>query len=560
MYKVLIHNGAQTIDLSAGKGLISGSIIEGVNEFSSFNFSLLPNSPGYDYIKPLLTKVEILDGNTQIYYGRVLTETPQMNTAGLCQKTVVCEDRMAYLCDSMQPYSTERQYSGDESRNGLQEFIDYLLDNHNSQVEDYKKIYRGEVTVITHESSEGVYKGLNYESTWEAFKEKIIDVFGGEARIRETDGKLYLDYKERLGTVRSTAVEVRKNMLSAQHTLNPENVISRLIPLGAKLTELVTDENGNVTKKETEERLTIASVNDGKIYLESNLALELYGILYKKVIYDDIHDEQILKNRAEKYLTEQNRALATYTANTLDLTYIGEATDHFNLFDWYPIVNKYIGINDTLEVIRKQIDIFKPYNPTLTFGEKSKSLSDIISSEILNTSHLSENISKAESAIFNGVNDVYSYVNTAASKAEANANQLFLELQNETVTKSQYDEFSEIIRNILQMDADGTTMIFQTIQNEITKIDNEQNSNYQNILKYIRFEDGNIILGERDNPIILTLENDKVSFKQNGYEVAYITNNKLYVTDGEFNNSLRVRNFVWRGRNNGNLSLMKAGD
>ena len=110
------------------------------------------------------------------------------------------------------------------------------------------------------------------------------------------------------------------------------------------------------------------------------------------------------------------------------------------------------------------------------------------------------------------------------------------------------------------MDADGTTMIFQTIQNEIKKIDNEQTSNYQNILKYIRFEDGNIILGERDNPIILTLENDKVSFKQNGYEVAYITNNKLYVTDGEFNNSLRVRNFVWKGRNNGNLSLIKAGD
>ena len=76
---------------------------------------------------------------------------------------IVCEGQMAYLCDSIQPYTAERQYSGDDTKNGLQEFIDLLLANHNAQVEDYKKIYRGEVTVTTYDSSEGVYKGLNYE-------------------------------------------------------------------------------------------------------------------------------------------------------------------------------------------------------------------------------------------------------------------------------------------------------------------------------------------------------------------------------------------------------------
>ena len=76
--------------------------------------------------------------------------------------------------------------------------------------------------------------------------------------------------------------------------------------------------------------------------------------------------------------------------------------------------------------------------------------------------------------------------------------------------------------------------------------------------KYIRFEDGNIILGEQGNELQLTITNDKITFTQNGGEVAYFSNNKLFVTNGEFLNQLTLGKYAFLPRGNGNLSFMKV--
>ena len=47
----------------------------------------------------------------------------------------------------------------------------------------------------------------------------------------------------------------------------------------------------------------------------------------------------------------------------------------------------------------------------------------------------------------------------------------------------------------------------------------------------IRFVDGNIILGEDGNQITLKIQNDRISFLENGVEVAYFANRKLYVNE-----------------------------
>lgn len=558
MYQVLIYDGGQTID--AGDGLIAGTIVEAVNEFASFTFTLLPASSAYNYIHPMQTLVEVLNEGTRVYYGRVLTETPKMAQSGLIQKDIVCESQMAYLCDSIQPYTPERQYDGDANRNGLQEFIDVLLANHNAQVEAYKQIQRGNVTVTTYESSEGVYKGLNYETTWDAIKNKLLNVFGGEIRVRETSGVLYLDYAESLGTTHSSSIELRKNMLTAEHTLNPSAVVSRLIPLGAKLTVDTYDDDGNLIQQETEERLTINEVNSDLNYLESAAALALYGIQYQTMTWDDVHDPLILKNRGLEYLTIQNKALMTYSINALDLSWIGEAVDALNLYDKYPVRNDAIGISDTLEIVRKSTNIFQPWNPSLTFGDKSISLSAIVTGNINQIAVDAAIENKAETTLTNGINNIYTFINTTATSLEQNTNSLIATVEENTVSKSLYDEFSETVRNILQMDADGTTMIFQTIQEQISAVDDAQSSNYAEILKYIRFENGTITLGEMDNPITLTLDNDMLAFQQNGTTVAYLSNNRFYVTDGEFETSLRIGKFQFVPRNNGNLSFMKVGD
>ncbi|WP_333671953.1 hypothetical protein, partial [Holdemanella porci] len=60
------------------------------------------------------------------------------------------------------------------------------------------------------------------------------------------------------------------------------------------------------------------------------------------------------------------------------------------------------------------------------------------------------------------------------------------------------------------------------------------------------------------NPIQLIEKNDRLSFVQGGAEVAYFSNNKLYVNDGQFNSTLRIGNFEFSPRPNGSLDFKKV--
>jgi len=80
---------------------------------------------------------------------------------------------------------------------------------------------------------------------------------------------------------------------------------------------------------------------------------------------------------------------------------------------------------------------------------------------------------------------------------------------------------------------------------------------FEEIRKYIRFVDGKILLGEVGNELELEIANDRISFLQDGAEVAYFSNRKLYVTDTQIMHSLQLGNFAFMPRDNGNLSFKK---
>lgn len=58
--------------------------------------------------------------------------------------------------------------------------------------------------------------------------------------------------------------------------------------------------------------------------------------------------------------------------------------------------------------------------------------------------------------------------------------------------------------------------------------------------------DGNLLIGKAGNPIVLRQTNDRISFLSNGQEVAYFSNNKLYVTEAEVLNRLIIGGYQWR--------------
>ena len=107
--------------------------------------------------------------------------------------------------------------------------------------------------------------------------------------------------------------------------------------------------------------------------------------------------------------------------------------------------------------------------------------------------------------------------------------------------------------------ADSFEFLFTELRTHVDANDADARAQFTEFKKYIRFENGNIILGESGNEITLRLENDRIAFLDDGAEVAFFADKQLTVKDASFLNSMRIGSFAFIPRDNGNLSLVKVG-
>lgn len=357
--------------------LADAKISREVNKADSFTATMYAKNPGFYALKPFATKITVVNirtGETQ-FEGRVINIAPEMDSDGTVTKVITCEGLLGYLNDSLQNFVEEKHY------NTLTEFVNTLLNLHNSKVEDYKKIYAGNITLQTFETSRGVTKQIDRANTWENLQKKLLDSFDGEMRVRRgNDGKLYLDYAVSLGETRSTRIQLGYNMQDASREVDFNSAVTRLYVYGAKLTETVEDENGQEVEQETEERLTIASVNNGKEYLDDAVGIEEYGIIEGYVEFDDVTQVQNLLTKGQQYLGQLTALPVSHSMTALDLSYLGLDYDDFALHDSYPCYNPLIDLDETLEIVGQTIDINEPLNSSIDLGDSAFRLSADIDS------------------------------------------------------------------------------------------------------------------------------------------------------------------------------------
>lgn len=102
-------------------------------------------------------------------------------------------------------------------------------------------------------------------------------------------------------------------------------------------------------------------------------------------------------------------------------------------------------------------------------------------------------------------------------------------------------------------------MQFKTLIESINNNAKETNEKFAEQLKYIRFENGNIVLGEEGNQLILKIQNDRISYQQNGSEVAYFSDNQLFVTKIRVTEELDVGALSIVVEENGSVSIEMGG-
>lgn len=79
------------------------------------------------------------------------------------------------------------------------------------------------------------------------------------------------------------------------------------------------------------------------------------------------------------------------------------------------------------------------------------------------------------------------------------------------------------------------------------------------IRTYMKFADDGLTIGKSGNPLTFRVANDRLAFFMNDTEVAYLSNNKLYVTQAEILSRLQVGEFAWEPQANGNSSFVYVG-
>lgn len=150
-------------------------------------------------------------------------------------------------------------------------------------------------------------------------------------------------------------------------------------------------------------------------------------------------------------------------------------------------------------------------------------------------------------------------IKESATSILQDAENIIMEALTEYVTTGELETLQETISTQFQQTSEAFQFQFTNIYTQINNMDGAIQAEINERIKYIRFEDGNIIIGVAGNELILKQSNDRISFIQGENEVAYFSNNKLYVTDGEFLNSLKIGRFMFKPRENGNLSLVFVG-
>lgn len=504
-----------------------------LNKTGSFSFAIYPDHPYYGQIQKLKSVITVYQGDYLLFRGRVLdAESGFYN-----EQQITCEGELAFLLDSVQrPYDYTGTIAG---------YLNLLIDNHNAQVEESKWFTVGNVTV-TDPNDYIVRSNIDYVNTWEEMQKKLPDLLGGYITIRHEGYINYIDYLQDFTLLSPQKITFGKNLLDLKRTRKGGDIATALIPLGAKL----KDEEG----KDTDTRLTIAAVNDGLDYITDPEAVAQYGFICKTQVWDDVTEAGNLLAKGKAHLAGLVNQPETVELTAADLATVNASFSSFHLGTYVQVDSGPHGIAQNLLVVKLSLKLLEPGTNKLTLGGAVEGLAGALAGVSAGQRELVLQIEKAEKtaseALYNLEQNMLSSIQVSEDNIKSTvAENYYLKEDTEALVSS--------VSTQIEQTKESVEIQFNQFSADIAAVASGTDAEFEEIRKYIRFVDGSILLGQIGNELELQISNDRISFLQDGVEVAYFSDNKLYVTDGHFLHSLQIGEFAFIPRANGNLSFKR---
>lgn len=517
-----------------------------LNKTGSFRFTLYPNHPYFDQVRPLKSLVTVKKEGRILFRGRAV----ELEEGFQKELNITCEGELAFLLDSrIRPF----EFTGSPEA-----FLQKLLTEHNSQVEAEKQFKPGNVTVI--DPNDYIARSNeSCETAWENINSRLIKNLGGYLSVRHEEDGNYLDYLSDFPYMTTQRITFGENLLSFVKKRGLDEIATAIIPYGAKTKVEVTDPDTGEVKEEDGPRLTIESVNNELDYLVDETAAAKYGTIFTTEIWDDVTIAGNLLAKAQERLAELVETEVSIDLSAADLSLMEKSYDDFRLGEYVFVDSPPHEMNGEKFLISKQsIKLLSPAENTLTLGKNYRSFTEAQAEQNKTASSLVTVVEKIESnyvtneVVNSTVNNVYSAINQTAS-----------ELESIVSSQTEMGDSLTRLQTTVTQNAESITLSFEALEQQLSELEGVSETEFAEMKKYIRFEDGNIILGQAENNLSLKISSDRISFMQGAGEVAYISNNeeenKLYITDGQFLNSLQLGNFAFLPRPTGNLSFKWIG-
>ena len=354
-----------------------------VNDAGGLNFSIPSVHPNFEDLKKLKMGIAVVKNGKTIFKGRIVKDTQDFNNC----KSFECEGKLAALNDTIyRPYD----FAGSPA-----DYFASLIENHNSMVEDEKKFIIGEITV-TDPNDYIARSSIDYKTTWELLK-NLVSGLGGYLHIRyEADGD-YIDWLDDFKYTNTQKIEFAENLLDITQEVDAEEIYTACIPLGAKI-EIVTEEG---TTETTDERLIVASVNDGRDYIFNAEKVEEYGWKFapaSEVTWDDVTRPENLLTKATDYLNNTGIMLAaTLELSAVDLAYTDADIDSFEFCQYVQVVSTPHNLEKSYLLSKISIDMLQPKNTKITLGDSVLTLYDALLGQQQNIDGIIQKVEKIES-------------------------------------------------------------------------------------------------------------------------------------------------------------------
>jgi len=225
---------------------------------------------------------------------------------------------------------------------------------------------------------------------------------------------------------------------------------------------------------------------------------------------------------------------------------IGEAADSFLCCQYVKTRSAVHGLADYMLIQSQAIDLLNPGNNQIELGTTARSFA----ASRLQTEHqLTQKIENVRASVAGYTADGLAQVRQILeSQLTQTAEQIRSEVSQTYMTESNVMAY---VGTQITQTASGLEVQITDMAAFIGALGVNQNT----ILRYFSFDAAGLTVGKSDSPFKLRLAENRISFLQNDYEVAYITNNKLYIRDAEVT-ALHISPFVWQTDADNNLELV----